>query len=311
MEALVTSVCVSPQYRSRGFGRRLMRYVEQLAAARDIGYLTLWTSTSTAFYSKLGFEFIVMKPRTANVDVTRIEAMLASRRGAEEKTYWMRKRLLDRCGRTSKVLEAPELRRALDGVVLAVEACTWERQLGPSCGLFALRAAALALGADSPNFNLLEEARRRHFSNQGEIFDAAHLADLAPCLGLHACVLEHADWSAVLPLWITQRNLALFAYDRDETNFHSPCLRSGRAAHYALALGYAQRGTYVDLMVLHGLSSQPLVAPLPDFVASNAQIRVAKTDKVDHWHMPLDGNPRLANRLILLEKGPTCREDAS
>lgn len=278
-----------------------MQYVEQLAAERDIGYLTLWTTTSsTAFYFKLGFEVVEMKPRAARVDVTQIEAMLSSRQGAAEKMYWMRKRILDRCGRTSKVLEAPELRRSLDGVVLAVEACTWERQLGPSCGLFALRAAALALGADSPNFNLLDEARRRHFSNLGEIFDAAHLVNLAACLGLHARMLEHADWQVVLPLWIAQGNLALFAYDRDEANFHSPCLRSGHAAHYALALGFARRGTYVDLMVLHGLSSRPLVAPLPDFVASNAQIRVAQTDKAGHWRMPPDGKPRLANRLILL-----------
>lgn len=286
-----------------------MRYVEQLAAERDIGYLTLWTSTSASFYSKLGFEVIEMKARPTRVDVTRIEDMLASRRGAGEKTYWMRKRILDRCGRTTKVLEAPELRRALDGVVLAVDACTWERQLGPSCGLFALRAAALALGADSPNFNLLEEARRRNFSNLGEIFDAAHLVNLAPCLGLYARMLEQADWSVVLPLWIAQRNLALFAYDRDEANFHSPCLRSGRAAHYALALGFARRSTFVDLMVLHGLSSRPLVAPLSDFVASNAQISIAKADKAGHWQMPPDGKPRLAKRLILLQKGPPFQGD--
>lgn len=273
-----------------------MYLIERLAAERDFASIVLWTKTAAGFYERLGYE--VSQTAVAwRVDVRGIEAVLAAKLGADVGTVWLRKRIQSRSTRTRIVVD---VRAALgsERAVVAVEACAWERQVGPSCGLGALRAAADALGATAvDDIDLLARARARGLTRHGEFFDAAGLAFLANDVGLEATLLDDADWPDILRRSLRDRHLPIFAYDRRDDATHAPVCRGGLGAHYALALGLTAND---NLLVLHGLSCRPLLAPLAHFVRSNRQLHDAPAE--GDWLLPPDGRPRLKNRIVVIKR---------
>lgn len=279
-----------------------MAFVEHTAAERGYAFSMLWTSSSTSrFYASLGYAVIKAPPKPLSVDTSQLEALLVARTGDVSDVIYMRKRLLDRCRRTRCVVSLNLGKKA----VLAVKECPWERQVGPSCGLFALRIAAEIVGG-RVECDLLGYARRMGFTAHGELFDASHLVRLAEYLGLGSTLIVDDDWREILPAWFKdgEKKLAIFAYDQGST--HAPVLRSGLAAHYALVLGYIP--STAEVVVVHGLSRVPLVASIDDFIASNAQLsQLNLSDDEDglcprsSWVTPASGKPLLARRLVLLE----------
>uniref|UniRef100_A0A7S4C3U6 N-acetyltransferase domain-containing protein n=1 Tax=Chrysotila carterae TaxID=13221 RepID=A0A7S4C3U6_CHRCT len=313
--AAVTSVVVDPRYRRHGLGKRLLRFVEKYASELGYGYMYLWTHDRQDFYYACGYseceKVTMLSPAMSKLGgeaVGRLEALfsrkaastgaLSAEAVARPDSTWMRKRLLERSAAVSMahatlrtlaeeaVAEwansatrptcAAACRVHLSGS-LASSSLEWERQIGPCCGIAALRMARSALrpsgallvptmdkhmqmlphvahslaevtvhGADdaSVDASLLQEARTRGFTSDGELFDAHALAVLAgDVCGVHATVLHdeagsgRAAWRLV-PEWLEQGGLAVVAYDKDELK-HSPAQRGGHGAHYALVIGYA------------------------------------------------------------------------
>ena len=133
-----------------------------------------------------------------------------------------------------------------------------EMQVGPTCGLVALRMAASALlaaassdiqtsagggeggtAAHLPRVcevqELLAHAVERGFSAQGEMFSADELAVLArEHCSLHTHMVHDASAQDICAL-LEQGRLLLLAYDADKDN--SPCLLGGTRAHWALVRG--------------------------------------------------------------------------
>ena len=264
-----------------------MAAAEAKAAAAGFGYLVLWTDDQQAFYASCGYveceSVTLLRPALATLgraSVEKLEALIASKAsasagdgGAESVARpgctWMRKRLLESVGCVA--LDAAELR---DGVraelsarrrVAAVTevpaewalsvpaAVSWERQVGPCCGIAALRMARATLAAMPPSgclddcdvelrasasadsgseVSILQEALQAGYSSDGELFDIHHLCDLAArCCALDAAVVSLAStagaWEERLPSWLRAGGVAILPYDA-EPGSHSPCERNGQ-----------------------------------------------------------------------------------
>lgn len=128
-------------------------------------------------------------------------------------------------------------------------------QVGPSCGLAALRMArahadgkgrgrahVAARSCDIPAApSLLAAAQRRGFSIDGELFDVRHLCTLARVeCGLDAEVIAWPHASALLAT-LDAGHLLVAPYDRGDTHNGIPVCRGGARAHYALIVGCARR----------------------------------------------------------------------
>lgn len=130
-------------------------------------------------------------------------------------------------------------------------------QQGPMCGLVALSIASLLLtGKPHSPEQLLSKARKKGYSNNGEIFSAQHLLDLATselqCKGslVHTTTVTSGD----ILTSIAQRRALVVPYDADKD--HSPCLAQGHRAHWCTLVGFAVTslppptvapGTHVEL----------------------------------------------------------------
>mmetsp|Transcript_17112 Transcript_17112/g.33513 ORF Transcript_17112/g.33513 Transcript_17112/m.33513 type:complete len:428 (-) Transcript_17112:64-1347(-) len=323
----ITSVVTSPSVRGSGLGRLLMSELEVEARKRDYGYVYLWTSTAQGFYAKCGYECCesvnLSRPilgRLADTQVSALERMLQkmgsdmSRKknsaGAStqekidhedtdgENVVWMRKRLKEEIPvqfldtqDVDKLTRADLVHLAPQGT--AVDFCLVDvplyRQIGPSCGLAALRMARhflcgepVAPGAPS----LLQEAIRRGFSHDGELYDIEDLALLARDVsGLNAKVVK-ASVEGLKSISPTQ--LVIIPYDRGGGS--APAFLGGKAAHYGLVVGNATFKNIRDdtsvsrvlslekdascdaCIVQHGMSRRLVTALTQDWLASNADL---------------------------------------
>jgi N-acetylglutamate synthase-like GNAT family acetyltransferase len=291
MAVAATYIVVETQ--RKGYGRKLMELLEQEAVKLGYHYMYLWTTTAVEFYHKLGYvctERISLSSACLKYleveQVSRIEDVLAKRIGTRKretvllppgdqqecgtKDVWMRKRLVE-CVRSVRAMpigeRIAELRtaiqrhqqrtnttlRAWEYVLVPIP---WQRQIGPSCGLAALRMLrdfrSDEKTADGPQQqhqqlmssntapSLLREAQNRGFSSDGEIFDATNLVVLAQ----EVCGLEmslcHAD--DIDPLHVAAAlqagTMFIVPYDSQATT-RLPCLNSGRSAHYGIIVGIA------------------------------------------------------------------------
>ncbi|TPX42580.1 hypothetical protein SeMB42_g04674 [Synchytrium endobioticum] len=121
---------------------------------------------------------------------------------------------------------------------------TPEKQIGPTCGLVALRMAGTYLRTPLPPptiTDLLQTAQANQWSFLGEMFSAAHVARLAEmAFGLNADVVDWDEDGAagaqVLDV-LLDGGLVLLAYDPDFN--HEPVLKGGASAHWCLINGCA------------------------------------------------------------------------
>ena len=254
--AAITSVVVDPSRRGTGLGRALLVHAEEMAAKCGFGYLYLWTHDAQKFYEACGYDACekvsLLRPALAalgSAAVGKLEALFQKRAssvaaagsedggGADESTVradstWYRKRLLE-LHPASQPLSTDALlasvhdalaRGASDDVGSAARwqvrltHVAWERQIGPCCGLAALRMArsvlhphlrAVAPGAAAAagppagvsdwgerlggsievrvranaaapsDASVLRAAIEKGFSSDGEVFDIHDLAQLA------------------------------------------------------------------------------------------------------------------------------------
>jgi len=147
----------------------------------------------------------------------------------------------------------------------------WERQVGPSCGLAALRmvAASAAVRANTDALDvLLARAKAMGASTaDGEMFDIGDLASLASgALGLRCRVVDFV----AAPVSATC--VVVLPYDKGP-GAGRPELRRGRSAHYGVVVASAEvEGAGLCLVVQHGASRCVVADTAARWAASNAQL---------------------------------------
>jgi len=327
----VTSVITSTDVRGKGFGRKLMDFVEEVAKVEGYKYVYLWTDSAEGFYQKCAYKrcepINLDVPALQGLDedsVSSLEAMLnqkllktaelESRTSLVEhaapgglNTIWMRKRLM--ISNVSIVREESAARNEIEqtlnrignhGFVFFMENLHWQRQIGPSCGLTALRLARgfLEDGVNlAEEYGLLESALTLGMTDDGEIFDIDGLARLArDCCELEA-VVQVCTSSGLIEA-VLSNGVVVFPYDKGVGNGPPEC-RGGSRAHYCVFVGMARQNpskaenhemiqkeafksivtvdvTSVLLVATHGTSKSLVVAPIADWIASNGQLHPKK-----------------------------------
>jgi hypothetical protein len=277
--------------------------------------------------------------------VSKLEAMLSKKLGtckssetvmlppdeAGENDVWLRKRLVECVA--SKIIQLQERLHEINAVTAANssdchawEYCLiqipWQQQIGPSCGLAALRMLRDHYLEDNNDCHrqmpsLLQEAVNNGYSVDGEIFDAANLVKLADFCGLDSVLRSFPspqDIVAVLKFGGT----IILPYD-SQSSTRRPCKNQGRTAHYGIIVGIlfgfsddnaAALKVYTDrsiddaddtlLLVQHSLSPKLTIATWSDFFDSNQQLNT-----IDNTKYKVDTVLNLKNRVVV------CRGRAS
>lgn len=262
---------------------------------------------------------------------------------------WLRKRLVEFVGSINVPLQErlEEMRAAIRGCSAKhrhpqqsiSSKCSWEyrlvriqwqQQVGPSCGLAALRMlrdhyTTLTDGQAMPS--LLTAAQEKDYSEDGEVFDAANLQDLAESeCGLYSDMrlFSQVSMDNVLSA-LTEGSVWVLPYD-SSPGTKLPGLLSGMNAHYGIIVGMllafesdskdvasdeadvsvdelephdnrpASEACQVLLLVQHSLSRKLAIAPWSSFLASNQQLV-----SIDRNKFRAATNLNLADQLILVK----------
>jgi predicted N-acetyltransferase YhbS len=300
--ALALSVVVDKSCRGLRLGSALMMHAEDHARRNNCHHIYLWTTTAEGFYKTLGYTpcapVTALKPSATKLSSDQLEALenLFAKKckdinppelACDAASVWMRKRLIDtqpmcRLSRQevedsvrTKLADYRGSDESVDKHAKCIFSCLdipWQQQVGPSCGLAALRMvhayykaqtetasdsagpltaesnalSASATASEPPPTGVgctlrcpvLEMAVERGYSCEGEIFDATQLALLAAdALGMYSFVVQ--PWETDVLLMLVRRGVpVLVPYDNGEE--HNPSLAQGQRAHWGVLHGYAQ-----------------------------------------------------------------------
>lgn len=338
--AAATYVIAEP--RGQGYGSQLMALVEQEAIKLGYHYIYLWTATAIPFYQKIGYSqtervsLFSACLKTLECDqVSKLEAMLAKRAvghhhpaahkkhetvmlppdAATDADVWLRKRLVESVASVKVPLgqRREEILAAIQNYhPQAWEYCLqhvpWQQQVGPSCGLAALRMlrdhyVTTDNNSDTKMPSLLSEAQSKGYSVDGEIFDAHNLVKLADFCGLKT---EMRSFQATSPsdilVVLKAGGTLILPYD-SQPSTKRPCKNTGRTAHYGIVVGILFGYPAIDdsspspsllehtdrccvdkaeallLLVQQSLSQKLTIAPWSDFFESNQQLATMDESK--------------------------------
>ena len=196
---------------------------------------------------------------------------------------WMRKRLVEYVESKLIPTESREaeisawLKRMEDVIVDAIPESfpwinlPWQAQVGPSCGLAALRMLCQYYRPSSfEDYSLLESARERGFSQDGEIFDIRNLQILGEEICQLDCYLESFHHITVEDLsTLLQDNMTIVLPYDSLPGAHRPVNRSGEYAHYGIIVGCVDQ----YLIVQQSLSRGFVFDTLANWKDSNLQLR--------------------------------------
>jgi N-acetylglutamate synthase-like GNAT family acetyltransferase len=274
--AAATYIITHP--RRKGYGRILMKLLEQEAVKLGYHYMYLWTATAIPFYHKLNYsrtERISLNSaclktlETQQVGV--LEAMLAKRSQETSKEtvtlppdaviqndVWLRKRLVENVASMTIPMESriEEIRVAIHQFSpnmycwkYYLSNIPWQQQIGPSCGLAALRMLRdhynknHSTSVDDNNGmnrkpSLLEEAQSQGYSIDGEIFNVNHMIKLAAYCGLVNTNVQSLGTMSYMDVWNTLKVGGTLILPYDSQPFtKKPCLTEGMNAHYGIIVG--------------------------------------------------------------------------
>jgi GNAT superfamily N-acetyltransferase len=363
--AAATFILVVDKLRNQGYGSQLMALLERTCIDLGYHYLYLWTASAIPFYRKIGYcktervSLFSACLKTLKCDqVSNLEAMLAKRSNShgtatsrhhetvmlppdavKEGDIWMRKRLVESVASVSVSMEqriddvkaaisnGPDLRWEL-----FMQQVPWQQQVGPSCGLAALRMLRdfyYCLGNDSTNEHgnkglqmpsLFVEAQSKGYTVDGEIFDVGNLLKLALFCGLRS---EIWSFSACPPSLVLKVLLSggtiIVPYD-SQPSTRRPCKNLGQTAHYGIIVGIlfgfptssssdlrvmrtteglsssAEDARNVLLLVQHSLSAKLAIASWSEFFDSNQQLETIDEKK---YRLPDKSSLNLRDRLLV------------
>ena len=188
-------------------------------------------------------------------------------------------------------------------------------QDGPTCGLYALGMVmdfwekkdpthvsdALVQKTDvvrwdshstQPDTNrlLLDEAKKKGFTTQGEMFHAKDLAALARSFGYEAKTVSHVTLKEIQGA-VDRGHPALVGFDVD--NNGNPGLFEGKRAHWAVIEGHFKKDGVEYLVATHGWTGKEYVWRADDFMASVNQL-----NKSDFAGAPSDITRTLKDRMV-------------
>lgn len=192
-------------------------------------------------------------------------------------------------------------------------------QDGPTCGLYALgmvmdfwdrkdarnlnpyvrsedvvRWDSHSVPADTSR-RLLDDAKAKGFTTQGEMFYASQLASLARTFGYKATV--NADFTLKeLHAVLDKGHPALIGFDVD--NVGNPGLYDGKRAHWAVIEGHFQKDGVEYLVATHGWTGKEYVWKAEEFMAS-----VLNLEKSDFVGAPRNITRTLRSRLVEVTPG--------
>ena len=137
---------------------------------------------------------------------------------------------------------------------------------------------------------LLDTAKARGFTTQGEMFYADELASLAREFGYEAKVTEEVTLDQIKAA-VDARHPALIGFDVDQVG--NPGLYDGKRAHWAVIEGYFNQDGVDYLVATHGWTGKEYVWKASDFMASVNQLNVS-----DFPAAPRDIRGTLKARLV-------------
>jgi hypothetical protein len=221
---------------------------------------------------------------------------------------WLRKRLVEHVGSIHVPLEErlEELKEAISSHpsrrdwYYRLLSLPWQAQIGPSCGLAALRMVREYFWTDSNSPeqqlpSLLGEAQERGYTNDGEIFNANHLQDLADTIcGIECDMLTTLELTPkAMDKILSTGGVLILPYDSNART-RLPTQLLGQSAHYGVIVGLligldssggkglelniledsaiVGNATTIYLLVQHSLSSKLSIASWSDFMESNQQL---------------------------------------
>ena len=279
--AAATYIVTHPLSRGKGYGTALMRLLEQEAIKLGYHYIYLWTTTAIPFYCKLNYtrterislNSACLKSLQAQ-QVGALEAMLAKRSqevsgtaarkkretvtltpdDVTENDVWLRKRLVEYVASIAIPLEnrMKELHAAIHQYPpnknrweFCLHNVPWQQQIGPSCGLAALRMlrefyqnlSSTADGKVGCLPSLLIEAQTKGYSADGEVFDVDNMIKLAGFCGLNTLLQSFHTMSFVDVFNILKDGGTLIVPYDSQPFTKNPCLARGNNAHYGIVVG--------------------------------------------------------------------------
>lgn len=192
-------------------------------------------------------------------------------------------------------------------------------QDGPTCGLYALgmvmdfwdrkdarnlnpyvrnedvvRWDSHSVPADT-NRRLLDDAKAKGFTTQGEMFYASQLASLARTFGYKATVNNDFTLKELHAV-LDKGHPALIGFDVD--NVGNPGLYDGKRAHWAVIEGHFQKDGVEYLVATHGWTGKEYVWKADEFMAS-----VKNLEKSDFVGAPGNITRTLRARLVEVTPG--------
>ncbi len=120
-------------------------------------------------------------------------------------------------------------------------------QNGPMCGLVAMTMASELLDTSSVGVKsnthpecILEFAKQRGFTKQGEIFSTQYMQHIIQeylAMGAEILQIQSLSEMKLIELLLSTSKTMLVPYDADKN--HSPCLAGGHKAHWCVLVGFA------------------------------------------------------------------------
>lgn len=171
----------------------------------------------------------------------------------------------------------------------------WQQQIGPSCGLAALRMLREYYDSSSSNNDngsnnkplpsLLDEARAQGYSTDGELFNIHHLVQLAQYCGLQNVRVQPSFGAmSCRDVWnviSSGGGTMIVPYDSQPVT-KLPCCTGGRNAHYGIVVGmvFGYRHSTFDNENSNDSNGEPISTTLPVTEITNAD-RVRLDDATD------------------------------
>lgn len=274
----IAATYIITQPRRMGYGRVLMTLLEHQAVRLGYHYIYLWTTTAIPFYQKLKYsrtERVSLNSACLKTlqtqQVGALEAMLTKRcrkasnsptnlrntketvtlppDAVTENDIWLRKRLVESVESTAipfenRIAELHAVIHQYPSTIIAwkyyFNHIPWQQQIGPSCGLAALRMLREHYITNDESMNLpslLTEAQTKGYSFDGEVFNVDNMMKLANYCGLNSC-LKSFQTMSIVDIWniLKAGGTLILPYDSQPFT-RNPCMTGGKNAHYGIVVG--------------------------------------------------------------------------
>ncbi|XP_018563050.1 UPF0692 protein CG33108 [Anoplophora glabripennis] len=180
-------------------------------------------------------------------------------------------------------------------------------QDGPQCGLVALMMCTGSPNNDTVK-HLYDYAKRKGYTNNGEIFSVDDMADVAKYYlpkKANVEIFEGDLFTTKIKEFLLDGGMALVPYDTNKDN--SPGFHSGHKAHWAIISGSILTDDDFYVIARHGKARNVAIWKLKILARSNSQLQEFSPDRKLHdveYKLPEGGinGPLGLNRRCILIK---------